>query len=123
MPTIEIPPSQWTSFLDDLSRTHVDEPVSVDILREDIGAQTEIHHLPLGGIGADLKGPSASIAISAGPGPGESISHVIADPTALRLLRADSGEDEVLEIEAADRSRTLVYFEGGAWPTEPARSA
>ena len=112
MTTIEIPRTQWMSFLDTLSRFHVDEPVSVDVLRRDIGAQKEIRHLPLGGIAADLKGRQASISISAGPGPGESISHVIADPLRIRLLRTFDGDDEVLEIQAADDSRTLVYFEG-----------
>jgi hypothetical protein len=111
MPTIDIPRAQWTSFLDTLSRYHVDEPVSVDVLRADLGAQKQITHLPLGGISADLKGSQASIAISAGPGPGESISHVIADPLRVRLLRTFDGDDDVLEIEAADESSTLVYFE------------
>lgn len=112
MPTIEIPRDQWTSFLDTLSRFHVEEPVSVDVLRSDIGAQKEICHLPLGGISADLKGSSASIAISAGPGPGESISHVISEPQRIRLLRTFTDDDDVLEILAADQSKTLVYFEG-----------
>ena len=111
MPTIDIPREEWTAFLDTLSRYHVDEPVSVDVLRADIGAQKEIVHLPLGGIVADLKGRSASIAISAGPGPGESISHVVADPVRVRLLRSVTGDDHTLEIEAADRSTTLLYFE------------
>ena len=112
MPTIEVPRTQWMSFFDTLSRFHVDEPVSVDVLRGDIGAQKEISHLPLGGISADLKGNQASIAISAGPGPGESISHVVSDPLRVRLLRTSDDEDHVLEIQAADSSRTLVYFEG-----------
>ena len=111
MPTIEVPRTQWMTFLDTLSRYHVEEPISVDVLRRDIGAQKEILHLPLGGIAADLKGSQASISISAGPGPGESISHVIADPLRVRLLRTFAGDDDVLEIQAADESRTLVYFE------------
>ena len=113
MPTIDVPREEWTKFLDTLTRYHVAEPVSVDVLRRDIGAQRQILHLPLGGISADLQGPQASISISAGPGPGESIAHVVVDPLRVRLLRTVTGDDDVLEIEARDDSKTLVYFEDG----------
>ena len=111
MMTLEIPRPQWTSFFDSLSRTHAEEPIRVEVLRLDIGAQVEVMALPLDGIAADLEGGECVITIAAGSSPTEHIAHLIADPQHVRLLRGPLGDDEALEIEAGDESTTLVYFD------------
>jgi hypothetical protein len=112
MTTLDIPRQHWTAFLDRLSRLHADEPIRVEVLRLDIGAQIEVIALPLDGIAADLDCMPCAIHIAAGSSPADHVDHRIADPTCMRLLRSPTGDDEALEIESADDSTTLVYFEG-----------
>lgn len=112
MTTVEIPREEWIDFFNALSRLHADEPICVEVLRADIGAQLEFNELPLDGIGADLKGDSPLIFIAAGDTPDRFVQHTISYPLHVRVLRGPAGEDEALEIEAADSSTTLVFFDG-----------
>lgn len=109
--TTEIARYDWASFFDSLTYLHVDEPVSIEVLRPDIGAQLQVDDLPFDGITAELRGPSATIIIAAGTDPERHVSHVIADPVSVRLARGSAGEDEALEIVDADRTVTLVFFD------------
>ena len=109
--TTEIARYDWTSFFDSLTYLHVDEPVSIQVLRPDLGAQLQVDDLPLDGITAELKGPRATITIAAGSDPERHISHVITDPVSVRLARGSAGEDEALEIVDTDRTVTLVFFD------------
>jgi hypothetical protein len=109
--TTEIARYDWAGFFDSLTCMHVAEPVSVEVLRPDIGAQLEVKDLPLDGITAELAGRAATITIAAGTDPERHISHVITDPVSVRLARGSAGEDEALEIVDADRTVTLVFFD------------
>jgi len=116
--TTEIARYDWVSFFDSLTHLHVDEPVLVEVLRKDIGAQLEVKDLPLDGITADLNARSATITIAAGWEPERHVSHVITDPVSVRIARGTAGEDDALEIVDADRTVTLVFFEGPeGWST------
>jgi len=118
MTTTEISRFDWMSFLDSLTRLHVDEPVRIEVLRPDIGAQLEVNDLPLDGISAEVKGPHATITIAAGTELHGHISHIISDPVSVKLARDSTGEDEALEIVDADRTVTLVFFdEPKGWST------
>lgn len=110
--TTEIARYDWTSFFDSLTYMHVAEPVSIEVLRQDIGAQLQVEDLPLDGITAELKGAHAVITIAAGTDPDRHVSHIITDPVSVRLARGSAGEDEALEIVEADRTVTLVFFDG-----------
>jgi hypothetical protein len=112
MQTLEIPREEWVSFFDSLSRIHEDEPIRIEILRADIGAQIEIGGIPLDGFAADLKGGAAVITIAAGSRPDDHLAHLVSDPQHVRILRGPSGDDEALEIMGGDESTTLVIFEG-----------
>ena len=117
MMTREIPRDEWTSFFDRLSRMHLDEEIRVEVLRGDIGAQLEVTALPLDGITADLKAGESSIAIAAGRTLDDHVTHIISDPVHVRVLEGPAGDAEVLEIEGADASTTLLFFEGSTgWP-------
>lgn len=110
--TTEIARYDWMSFFDSLTYLHVDQPVSIEILRRDIGAQLQVDDMPFDGITAELKGSHATITIAAGSEPDRHIAHVITDPVSVRLARGSAGEDEALEIVDADRTVTLVFFDG-----------
>jgi hypothetical protein len=118
--TTEIARYDWVTFFDALTHLHIDEPVRIEVLRSDIGAQLEVDDLPLDGITAELKGSDASITISAGSDPERHISHVITDPVSVRVARDGGGDDESLEIVDADRTVTLVYFDAPkSWSGRP----
>jgi hypothetical protein len=121
MTTLEIPRAEWMTFFDTLSRLHADEPIRIEVMRIDFGAQLEASDMPLDGFGADVRPGAATITIAAGSEPNRHIAHLISDPLHVRLLRGPGGDDEVLEIEAADESVTLVYFERPkGWSPRPA---
>jgi hypothetical protein len=103
--TTQIPRERWSQFLDRFSREHSGAPVRVEVLRGDLGAQLEVRSLRLNGITAEAD----VITIAAGDSPEDHVGHVIARPTKV-MMKQRSGHDEVLEIEAADRSTTLVYL-------------
>jgi hypothetical protein len=111
MTTIDIPREQWVSFFDTMSRLHAQEPVRVELLRLDFGAQLQVKGLPFDGIAADLKDGECTITIGAGSAPDEHIAHLISDPLHVRVLRGPSDDDEVVEIQAADESITLLHFD------------
>ena len=50
MMTLEIPREQWPTFFDRTTRLHADEPIRLEILRLDFGAQVAIDGLPLVGM-------------------------------------------------------------------------
>ncbi len=110
--TTEIARYDWMSFFDSLSHLHVEEPVCIEILRPDIGAQLQVDDLPLDGITAELRGSRGTITIATGSYPQCHVSHIITDPVSVRLARGSAGEDEALEIVDADRTVTLVFFDG-----------
>lgn len=109
--TTEISRYDWVSFFDALSHLHVDEPVRIEVLRKDIGAQLEVDDLPLDGISADLRGSHATITIAAGSAPDQHLAHIISDPVSVRVARDAAGDDEALEIVDADRTVTLLFFD------------
>lgn len=111
MTTLEIPRQEWSAFFAALSQTHGEEAIRVEVLRLDVGAETEVLSLPLDGMAADLRGDACVIKIAAGSSPDDHIDHLIPDPLHVRLMRGPLGDDEALEIEARDESTTLVYFD------------
>jgi Family of unknown function (DUF5335) len=114
--TTEIARYDWASFFNSLTYLHIDEPVTIEVLRPDIGAQLQVEELPLDGFTAELKGSRASITIAAGTDPECHVSHIITDPVSVRLARDSAGDDEALEIVDADRTVTLVFFDAQrAW--------
>jgi hypothetical protein len=110
--TTEIARYDWVWFFNSLTQLHVDEPVRIEVLRPDIGAQLEATDLPLDGITAELNGRSATITIATGSEPERHLSHIISDPVSVRIARGTAGDDDALEIVDADRTVTLVFFEG-----------
>jgi hypothetical protein len=113
--TTEIARHDWMSFFDSLTYMHVDEPVSIEVLRQDIGAQLQVDDLPLDGITAEVEGSHATITIAAGSDPDRHVWHIISDPVSVWLARGSAGEDEALEIVEADQTVTLVFFDGPKW--------
>ena len=114
MMTLEIPREQWPTFFDRTTRLHSDEPIRLEILRLDLGAQVAIDGLPLVGITANLRGDDPWIEVAAGSAPDGHITHRIAYPLNVHVLRRLADDDDVLEIYSADHTTTLVHFDAPA---------
>lgn len=109
MQTVKVPRTEWIGTLNEVSRKHRGEPVSLDVLGESIGAQPELRDLPLVGLTAEPGG--GAISIAAGGSADDHLTHTIQSPTHIWIERSDEGADAALEIESADGTKTILRFE------------
>ncbi|HEY2586467.1 MAG TPA: DUF5335 family protein [Tepidisphaeraceae bacterium] len=110
MQSHEIPSDQWVPFLDDLSKRHQGEQVTVELIGRDIGDQQAARDQSLLGITVDPPSGAFKIDVIMGDRSGINMSHEIAHPIHVRLAQSDDGRDAALEIESDSGPRTLVRF-------------
>lgn len=108
MITQEIPQTRWTRFLDSLSRVHRGSIVTLQVLDESIGVQTEVRERALSGVFAEHSA-GARISIVLGNEKWH-LAHAVEQPTHLWLEQTNEGADQALEIDSADGRRTLLTF-------------
>ncbi len=116
MQTVQIPREAWSQTLNDFSAMHEGWLVSVDVLSAEIGAQPEVHDLPLVGVVAEPDRDGRTITISAAHSADGQITHTIHSPTRLWIERTDEGADAAVQIESADGAKTIVRFRTPALP-------
>jgi len=110
MQTIEIPRDSWLKALNEFSTAHEGAPVSVDVLGAEIGAQPEVHDLPLVGVVAEPGERGGTITVSAAKQAFDQVTHVINSPRRVWIERTDEGTDVALQVESDEGSRTIVRF-------------
>ena len=104
--------ASWTRCLDDLSRRHYFDPVTVEVMGLDIGDQIEAKHAALVGLSFDAKDrPSAAVSILLESPLGGHTERLVHGPINVLLKKRADGDDDVLAIEASDGTTTLVKFE------------
>ncbi len=116
MQTVEIPRDRWPEALEEFSAVHEGWLVSVDVLASELGAQHEVHDLPLVGVMADPGDRGGAIFISAARSAADHVTHVVHAPTRIWIERTDEGADVALQVEWADGTRTIVRFRTPALP-------
>jgi hypothetical protein len=114
METVEIPAKDWSRVLDEFSALHAGAPVSLQLLAPDLGAQPAIRDLPLLGITAEGTARDATIAIAAARSDGEGLTHIVHSPTRVRIERTHDGADVALQIESAEGTVAILWFQAGA---------
>src|SRR5437773_2618878 len=78
MSTQEIPRNEWKTFLDTFSHQHEGWLATLEVLGNEIGAQEEVHDLPLEGITASSRdGAPETIAISLGETSENHVTHTV----------------------------------------------
>lgn len=107
---------QWTEFLDNYSRAREGRVVDVIVLDAAGAIGMEAQHLPLAGIATERHN-GGFLEISLGLDFGRHVTHRVADPLDLLLLRSEESGDETLEIRSERGLRTLVHV----YPEEPPR--
>jgi hypothetical protein len=111
MPTHEISPDEWPTFLDTFSRQHEGWLATLEVFATDIGAHQEASDLPLEGITVtSTDDQSQSIAINLGKTPEDHVTHTINKPIRIWLEQTLLGANAALEIESADQVKTLLRF-------------
>lgn len=109
--TEEIPRQNWVTYLDEFTREHQGEQVTVQVMDREVGVQTEAEDMPFQGISADLKGTGEhDVNIILGNEPAPPLTRIVPEARRILLMRGGRGSEQTLEIEAADGSRTLVRF-------------
>jgi Family of unknown function (DUF5335) len=102
MQNLHLEHRDWQNILDHISRSENAHKVTIEIDREDIGAQKEVENVVLHGVSYDPKG--CTIAIRAG-----AVEHMISRP--LRIDAAHAGTDLIaLEVTGRDKTRHLITF-------------
>jgi hypothetical protein len=109
MRTFEVPREDWRHTLDEFSAVHDGWLVSLDILAPALGAQPQIHDLPLRGVTAESDSRGPAITIAAARSDGEHITHIVHAPSRVRIERTDDGADVALEIESPEGAAILRF--------------
>ena len=109
--TREIPREVWSDYLTLLSGITRSQWVRIEAGSTDIGEQPLAQRLPLIDIDFVEKGSGRdAIEVTVGR-PGEEITHRIFHPDHIYADESESGELECLDIEDAERTKTLIFFE------------
>ncbi len=117
MKTIEIPKTEWGTFLDNFSRRHEGWLVTLEIFDPEIGAQVVERELAMEGIvdeWDEIKGNA--IMIMAGTRPDDHITHTIGNATQVSLEQTEGGADVALAIKSADGTIALLRFRSPMLP-------
>jgi len=102
MQNLHLERRNWQNMLDHISRSQNTCKVTIEVAREDLGAQKEAENAELHGVSYDPKG--STIAIRAG-----AVEHMIAQPE--RIDIAHTGMDLIcMEIAGRDNTRHLITF-------------
>jgi len=116
MQTVEIEPGRWSQALEEFSAVHEGWLVSMDILAPTLGAQREVHDLPLVGVVAEPRTGGGTITISAAKPETGQITHTIHAPTRVRIERTNEGADVAMQIESAEGTTTILRLKTPALP-------
>jgi hypothetical protein len=120
MQTHEIPSSDWGDFLNNLSRRHEGEDVTIEVQSADLGAQTASRGARLVGITFDPKDSiGEEIDVMVRCSDQSHLMHAIQHPSHVRIAQQDNGADAALQLEDDQGRTTLVRFLSQTAPDGP----
>lgn len=108
--TYEINREEWNAFFDALSKRRFEWQTEVEVLSPTIGDQTLNITLPFNGITVEGSGDRTTLNISVGETTGQHQSHNILNPTRVAYLPSAEKRSDVIDIEEADGTKTLIRF-------------
>jgi len=108
--TYEINRDEWNAFFDALSKRRFEWKTEVEVLSPTIGDQTLNITLPFNGITVEESGERTTLNISVGETTGQHQSHNILNPTRVAYLPSAEKRSDVIDIEEADGTKTLIRF-------------
>jgi hypothetical protein len=106
----EIKKENWANFFESLSKRRYEWKTKIEILNPELGDQTLTEGLPLNGITVESKGDEISFDVSVGANTKFHQTHNIKNPTKVAVLSATDKHGDVIDIEEADGTKTLISF-------------
>jgi hypothetical protein len=106
----EIKKENWTNFFESLSKRRFEWKTRIEVLNKDVGDQVLSDGLRLNGITAETNGGETTIDISVGENVDAHQTHNIVNPTRVAFLAAADNHGDVINIEEADGTKTLITF-------------
>ncbi len=94
--------------MDNLGKRRFEWMTEVQVIGANVGDQTLSNGLPLNGITVETVGARTSIDISVGETTGHHQTHSIVNPTRVAFLAGDDSHGDVVDIEEADGTKTLI---------------
>jgi hypothetical protein len=104
----ELQKTDWATFFENLSKRRFEWMTEVEVLGDKVGDQTLSNGMPLNGITVETVGDRTSIDISVGETTGNHQTHNIVNPTRVAFLAGDDYHGDVVDIEEADGTKTLI---------------
>lgn len=108
--TEEIAFDRWIPFLSEFTRENTGAHARLEIVGadSDIGYQVETEDRPFGGVSADIRDRERTVWIVFGATAENRITHGVQNAAAIRALAATGTSGPVLEVEAADGTKTIL---------------
>jgi hypothetical protein len=110
----QITKDRWSDFFETLSKRRYEWRTRIEVLNADLGDQVLSDGLPFNGVTAESNQDRVSIQISVAKSPESHQSHSIENPTRVAFLPASDSHGDVIDIEEADGTKTLISFIGPA---------
>ena len=107
--TRTISPEQFRGFVDDFSRIHAGQDVTVRVLNKELGPTNVASHRPLLGLSFNRE-DSKQLEVAIGQASGDYLRHVVGCPKAMRVAMDDNLVEVCLEIEPERGPTTLVML-------------
>jgi hypothetical protein len=106
----KISQDRWIQFLDDFTRENRGAHARVEIIgaNAEVGYQVETENRPFDGVSADIKDGESAVWITFGSTTEDHITRGVHQATAIHVSPATDSRGAMLEVEAADGSRTIL---------------
>jgi hypothetical protein len=109
--TREIPREEWGSHFDDFSRELPELVAHVEVLGDEVGAQTEAESPRLTGITYDRGDDILVIGLdSIGGTTNEDLEHIVYAPQTITVAEGD-GDTVVYDIQDAEQTQTILRLQ------------
>lgn len=106
----EIKKADWKLFFNTLSKRRYEWKTEIEILSPNMGDQTLNNSLPFNGITLEGEDSTVTLDISVGENTDMHQTHVIVNPTRVAFLASEGEHCDVVDIEEADGTKTLIRF-------------
>ena len=102
--------STWQGLLEEITLGRRGQPVTIEIMDEELGDQTPAHRMPLDSIGYDSHDDVVVVGLSGlAPGEGVVLRHIITAPRSLDLLEQPHDTLVLRVVDGADVQTLLVF--------------
>jgi hypothetical protein len=106
----EIKKKDWPGFFNSLGRRRFEWITKIEVMNSEMGDLFLTDGIPLNGITVETNGDRTTIDVSVGENTDAHQTHNILNPERVAFLKADDNHGDVIDIEEADGTKTLITF-------------